>query len=125
MQTRSYCYIDDCVEGIHRLMRSNYRDPLNLGQDRLVTINQLVDMVAAIAGKEIRRRHNLTAPQGVRGRNSDNTQLRNVLEWEPEISLEEGLRRTYVWISGEIDRNPKYAGRLRHPGVERLIQSQS
>jgi nucleoside-diphosphate-sugar epimerase len=112
LQTRSYCYVDDCVEGIHRLMRSDYHDPLNLGQDRLITINQLIDIVAAIAGKTIRRSHNLTAPQGVRGRNSDNTQLRNVLAWEPATSLEEGLRRTYEWISEQIKGNPQYAARL-------------
>jgi GDP-D-mannose 3', 5'-epimerase len=102
MQTRSYCYIDDCVEGIHRLMRSDHREPLNLGQDRLITINELVDIVAAIAGKTIGRRHNLSAPQGVRGRNSDNSRLRDVLGWEPAISLEEGLRRTYLWIEGQL-----------------------
>jgi GDP-D-mannose 3',5'-epimerase len=102
MQTRSYCYIDDCVGGIHRLMRSDHREPLNLGQDRLITINELVDIVAAIAGKTIGRRHNLSAPQGVRGRNSDNSRLRDVLGWEPAISLEEGLRRTYLWIEGQL-----------------------
>jgi nucleoside-diphosphate-sugar epimerase len=102
LQTRSYCYVDDCVEGIHRLMRSEYRQPLNLGQDRLITINELVDMVASIAGKRIRRRHDLTAPQGVRGRNSDNSRLREVLGWEPRISLEEGLGRTYRWIEGQV-----------------------
>jgi GDP-D-mannose 3', 5'-epimerase len=102
MQTRSYCYIDDCVEGIHRLMRSDHREPLNLGQDRLITINELVDIVAAIAGKTIGRRHNLSAPQGVRGRNSDNSRLRDVLGWEPALSLEEGLRRTYLWIEEQL-----------------------
>jgi nucleoside-diphosphate-sugar epimerase len=101
-QTRSYCYVDDCVEGIYRLMRSDHYQPLNLGQDRLITINQLVEMVAKTAGKRIRRRHNLTAPQGVRGRNSDNTRLRDVLQWEPEISLEEGLARTYRWIEQQV-----------------------
>jgi nucleoside-diphosphate-sugar epimerase len=101
-QTRSYCYIDDCIEGIWRLMRSEHREPLNLGQDRLISINQLVDMVAAVAGKRIRKRHNLSAPQGVRGRNSDNTRLREVLGWEPQISLEEGLRRTYEWIAPRV-----------------------
>ncbi len=103
-QTRSYCYIDDCVEGIHRLMGSDYRQPLNLGQDRLISINALVDMVAAIAGKRLRRRHNLTAPQGVRGRNSDNTRLRQVLKWEPEVTLEEGMRRTFSWIAQQVDQ---------------------
>jgi nucleoside-diphosphate-sugar epimerase len=101
-QTRSYCYIDDCIEGIWRLMRSDHREPLNLGQDRLISINQLVDMVAAAAGKRIRKRYNLSAPQGVRGRNSDNTRLREVLGWRPAISLEEGLRRTYAWIEPRV-----------------------
>src|SRR5205814_8905464 len=101
-QTRSYCYIDDCVEGIYRLMMSNHREPLNLGQDRLISINELVEMVATIAEKQIRRRHDLTKPQGVRGRNSDNTRLREVLNWEPEISLEEGLERTYRWIESQL-----------------------
>jgi nucleoside-diphosphate-sugar epimerase len=103
-QTRSYCYIDDCVEGIYRLMRSRHREPLNLGQDRLVSINELVDMVAAAAGKRIRKRYDPTKPQGVRGRNSDNTRLRQVLGWEPRVSLEDGLRRTYEWIAAQTGR---------------------
>jgi nucleoside-diphosphate-sugar epimerase len=103
-QTRSYCYIDDCVEGIYRLMRSDCRAPLNLGQDRMITINELVDLVAAIARKRIHKRHDLSKPQGVRGRNSDNSRLRAVLGWEPGISLEEGLRRTYGWIHGQLTR---------------------
>jgi nucleoside-diphosphate-sugar epimerase len=107
-QTRSYCYIDDCVEGIHRLMHSNYSEPLNLGSDRLVTINDLVDIVAHIAGKVIRRRHDLTRPQGVRGRNSDNSRLREVLGWEPTATLEQGLADTYWWIYEQLQR----AGRI-------------
>jgi nucleoside-diphosphate-sugar epimerase len=103
-QTRSYCFIDDCVEGIHRLMRSDFREPLNLGSDRLVTINELVDIVAGVAAKSIRRRHDLSKPQGVRGRNSDNTRLRAVLKWEPQISLEIGLGRTYRWISSMMEQ---------------------
>lgn len=101
-QTRSYCYIDDCVEGIYRLMRSDYHEPLNLGQDRLISINELVDMIATISGKTIHKRHDLTKPQGVRGRNSDNSRLREVLKWEPTIPLEEGMRRTYLWIAAEL-----------------------
>ena len=109
-QTRSYCYIDDCVTGIFKLMRSDYRDPLNLGQDRLITINELVDMVAKIAGKKITKRHDVTKPQGVRGRNSDNARLRQVLGWQPEISLEEGLSRTYRWIYTQVHgRQPELA----------------
>ncbi|HZI49955.1 MAG TPA: NAD-dependent epimerase/dehydratase family protein [Pyrinomonadaceae bacterium] len=101
-QTRSYCYIDDCVEGIYRLMQSDYREPLNLGQDRMLSINDLVNMVATIAAKRIRKQYDLTKPQGVRGRNSDNTLLREVLGWEPTISLEEGLTRTYKWIAAQV-----------------------
>jgi GDP-D-mannose 3',5'-epimerase len=103
-QTRSYCYIDDCVEGLHRLMRSDYREPLNLGQDRMISINQLVDIVAELAGKRIRKRYNLAAPQGVRGRNSDNTRLRSVLGWQPAVTLEDGLGRTYRWIEAQLRR---------------------
>ena len=103
-QTRSYCYIDDCVEGIYRLMQSDYSEPLNLGQDRMLSINELVDIVARIAGKKILKRYDLTKPQGVRGRNSDNTRLRQVLNWEPVVSLEDGLIRTYAWILGEIQK---------------------
>jgi nucleoside-diphosphate-sugar epimerase len=109
LQTRSYCYIDDCVEGIHRLMRSDHREPLNVGSDRLVTVNELVEIVARIAGKLIRPRHDLSKPQGVRGRNSDNSRLRSVLDWEPQTTLEEGLGRTYRWISSMLER----AGRER------------
>ena len=100
-QTRSFCYIDDCVNGIYRLMQSDYSEPLNLGQDRMVTINQLATMVADIAGLRITMRH-VDGPQGVRGRNSDNDRLRQVLGWEPEISLEEGLSRTYPWIEDQV-----------------------
>jgi GDP-D-mannose 3', 5'-epimerase len=100
-QTRSFCHVDDCVRGIYRLMRSDFPEPLNLGQDRMVNINELADMVAKIAGISISKKH-IPGPQGVRGRNSDNTLLRQVLGWEPEISLEEGLRRTYGWIEDKL-----------------------
>jgi len=100
-QTRSFCYIDDCVEGIYRLMGSDHGQPINLGQDRMVTINQLADMVAFIAGFKIVQKH-IPGPQGVRGRNSDNSRLRQVLSWEPEITLEDGLQRTYAWIEEQV-----------------------
>jgi len=101
-QTRSFMYMDDCVEGIHRLMRSDFPGPLNLGTDRLVTINELVNLIAGAAGKEITKDHDLSKPQGVRGRNSDNSLLREVLGWEPEVSLEEGMARTYRWIEERV-----------------------
>lgn len=100
-QTRSFCYIDDCVVGLHKLMGSDYREPLNLGQDRLISINELVALVARTAEYEVVTRH-IPGPQGVRGRNSDNTLLRRVLNWTPEISLEEGIARTYAWIEGQV-----------------------
>ena len=100
-QTRSFCYIDDCVVGIHKLMKSEYCQPLNLGQDRLISINELVDVVAHIAGVSVVKRH-VEGPQGVRGRNSDNTRLKQVLNWEPQVSLEDGLQRTYAWIEKQV-----------------------
>ena len=106
-QTRSFMYVDDCVEGLERLMASNYRKPLNLGTDQLVKINGLVDLVAGVAGKRIRKRHDLSKPQGVRGRNSDNTRLREVLGWEPSITLAQGLVVTYRWIENKVAPNTK------------------
>ena len=101
-QTRSFMYIDDCLDGIYRLTQSEYSQPLNLGQDRLITINELIDMISEIAGKKILKKHELTMPQGVRGRNSDNTRLKRVLGWEPHVSLEVGLERTYSWIESDL-----------------------
>jgi GDP-D-mannose 3',5'-epimerase len=101
-QTRSFCYVDDCVEGIYRLMQSDYREPLNLGTDELVTINELARLVVEISGKrEISFKH-VEGPQGVRGRNSDNTRLRQVLGWEPGISLADGLVPTYRWVEKQV-----------------------
>ena len=101
-QTRSFMYVDDCVEGLIRIMASGYREPLNLGRDELVTINELVNLVARIAGKRITKRHNLSGPQGVRGRNSNNTRLRKVLGWEPSVPLERGLASTFEWIADQV-----------------------
>jgi nucleoside-diphosphate-sugar epimerase len=105
-QTRSFMYIDDCVEGIHRIMRSDYSAPLNLGTDELVTIDGLVDIVSKIAGKTLIKRHDPSRPQGVRGRNSDNSRLRSVLGWEPKTPLREGLVPTYRWIEGIARSRP-------------------
>jgi GDP-D-mannose 3',5'-epimerase len=101
-QTRSFCYIDDCVDGLYRLMLSDVDEPLNLGSDRMVTINELANMVIAISGKkDISIRH-VDGPQGVRGRNSDNDKLRDLLGWEPPTSLEQGLSTTYKWIDAQL-----------------------
>jgi len=104
-QTRSYCYIDDCVKGTVLLMESDYDEPINIGSERLVTIDQLADMVIKISGKTITKTYDLSAPQGVRGRNADITLARKVLGWEPEVSLEEGLARTYKWIEEQCRKD--------------------
>ncbi len=96
-QTRSFCYVDDCVRGIDMLMHSNYKEPLNIGQDRIVTINELADIIADIAGIKIKKVH-IPGPQGVRGRNSDNSRVTKEIRWKPKVSLERGLESTYKWI---------------------------
>ena len=101
LQTRSFCYIDDCVKGIYKLMMSDYAQPLNIGQDRMVSINQLADIIAQIAGVDIKKKY-ISGPQGVRGRNSDNTQSKKVLNWFPEVSLEKGLKKNYDWIEDQL-----------------------
>jgi nucleoside-diphosphate-sugar epimerase len=100
-QTRSFCHIQDCLEGIYRIMRSDHCEPLNLGSDRMVTINELAYIIAKIAGIEITIKH-ISGPMGVRGRNSDNTRLRTVLKWEPQLTLEQGLEKTYPWIEAQV-----------------------
>lgn len=97
-QTRSYCYIDDCVDGILALMASNCRTPVNIGSDRLVSVDELADIITGIAGKTLSRNYVHEAPQGVRGRNADLGLARRELGWEPRVTLEKGLERTYDWI---------------------------
>jgi nucleoside-diphosphate-sugar epimerase len=102
-QTRSFCYVDDCVEGIYRLMQSDYPEPLNLGTEEMVTINQLARLVTQVAGKQTVTLRHVDGPQGVRGRNSDNSRLRRVLGWEPHVTLAEGLEPTYQWIEKQVN----------------------
>jgi GDP-D-mannose 3',5'-epimerase len=101
-QTRSFMYIDDCVEGTLRIMTGGHGEPLNLGSSQLVSVNQLVDIIEGIAGISLHRRYDLSAPQGVRGRNSDNTRILATLGWEPRVTLEAGLERTYRWIYDQV-----------------------
>lgn len=103
LQTRSFTYVDDCVEGIYRLMQSDHSQPLNLGRDRLISINELARLVIEVSGKHDISLVHVDGPQGVRGRNSDNSQLRRVLGWEPGIPLEEGLVPTYRWIEKQLN----------------------
>ncbi len=118
-QTRSFLYVDDCVEGLLRLMQSDWAEPLNLGSDRMVTVDELFGLICQVAGKRLRARHVLDRPQGVRGRNSDNRRLRAVLGWEPQVPLEQGLAITYRWIEDQL----RQQGRL--PATEPLTKTAS
>jgi len=110
-QTRSFMYIDDCLYGTLRIMDSDIREPINLGSSELVSINQLVDIVEEIAGVRLRRRHNVDAPKGVRGRNSNNALIKECLDWEPSTTLAVGLERTYAWIYDELKASNRAAQR--------------
>ena len=117
MQTRSFTYIDDTIEGLFRIMESEFTDPINLGSAQLVTINGLVDIVEGIAGVKLERTYNLSAPQGVRGRNSDNTLILERLGWEPSISLEDGLEKTYHWIHDQMTSGARDEAALAFQGT--------
>jgi GDP-D-mannose 3',5'-epimerase len=101
-QTRSFTYIDDCIDGTLRLVTSGFHEPINIGSSELVTINQMIDIVQDIAGITVERNHDLSAPQGVRGRNSDNTLVEKVLGWAPSISLHTGLQHTFDWVEQQV-----------------------
>jgi nucleoside-diphosphate-sugar epimerase len=112
-QTRSFMYVDDCVEGLLRIMASGFHDALNLGTEELVTINELVDITSKVAGKSFVKKHDVSKPQGVRGRNSDNSLARKILGWEPSLPLAKGLAITYPWIENELVK----AGRIARKAV--------
>src|SRR5262249_36474401 len=114
-QTRSFMYIDDCLKGTLEVMDSDIIEPINLGSSELVTINQLVDIVERVAGVKLRRRYNLDAPKGVRGRNSDNTLIRKYLNWEPSIRLEDGIEKTYRWIFDQITNRSSSLNQIQKP----------
>lgn len=102
-QTRSFTYIEDCIEGSIKLMNSDIREPLNIGSSQMVSINSMVEIIGGIAGVELTRKYNLEAPKGVRGRNSDNTRIQDLLNWQPSISLSTGLSATYKWIEEQVN----------------------
>jgi len=104
-RTRSFMYVDDCLKGIQLIMRGDVVEPINLGSSELVTINELVELVEDIAGIKVKRNYNLSAPQGVNGRNSDNTMIQEAFDWAPDIPLRVGLEKTYDWIHGEISKS--------------------
>jgi GDP-D-mannose 3',5'-epimerase len=111
-QTRSFMYIDDCTKGTEMITESDIREPLNLGSDELVTINQLVDIAEDIAGIKLKRTYNLNAPKGVNGRNSDNTKIQQELGWAPSIKLREGLAKTYAWIESEMSQGEMHGSEM-------------
>ena len=104
-QTRSFTYIDDCIEGTLKLMQSDIREPINIGSSEMVSINEMVTILEEIAGINLQKTYDLDAPKGVRGRNSDNSKIRALLGWEPSISLRDGLKETYAWISTEYQKS--------------------
>ncbi|MEM5831264.1 MAG: GDP-mannose 4,6-dehydratase, partial [Candidatus Aenigmatarchaeota archaeon] len=106
-QTRSFLYIDECLEGVRRLMDSDYIYPINIGSSEMVTINQLAEMIMEIAGKKLKIKH-IPGPQGVRGRNSDNTLIKKVLGWEPKMPLRQGLEKTYFWIREQVEKEKNF-----------------
>jgi GDP-D-mannose 3',5'-epimerase len=108
-RTRSFMYIDDCLKGIQSIMDSEILEPINLGSSELVTINQLIDIVEDIAGIKVARKYDLSAPQGVHGRNSDNVKIRKYLGWEPSVPLRDGMAKTYAWILEQMKRSPPVA----------------
>jgi nucleoside-diphosphate-sugar epimerase len=117
-QTRSFMYIDDCLNGINLIFRSNILEPINLGSSEAVTINRLVDIVEDIAGIKLTRKYDLNAPKGVNGRNSDNTLIQRYLHWEPDTTLRAGLERTYTWIHDQyLARERGEAGVVREVEV--------
>jgi GDP-D-mannose 3', 5'-epimerase len=116
-QTRSFTYIADTVDGVFRIMESDVTEPINLGSSQLVTINRLVDLVEDIAGVKLDRRYDLSAPQGVRGRNSDNARIVELLGWEPAISLEDGLAQTYAWIHEQMTSGARDEAALAFQGA--------
>lgn len=103
--TRSFCYVDDCVEATIRLMESDHDSPINVGSDRLISIDALADIIIKASGKKISKTYDLSAPEGVRGRNADLTLVARVLGWEPQVSLEDGLERTYRWITMMVEKD--------------------
>jgi len=112
-QTRSFCYIDDAVRGTVMLMDSDFSEPLNIGSDRMVTVDQLSDIIIRTSGKRIKKEHDSSAPQGVRGRNADISLAKKVLGWQPRVSLEEGLARTYNWIESKCHQDKQEVPLLR------------
>jgi len=125
-QTRSFCFIDDCVEGIERIMHSDVKEPLNLGSDEMVSMNDMAQMALQYAGKkDTVKFRNIPGPEGVRGRNSDNTLIKQLLGWAPSISLKEGLGRTYAWIDIQISKEEKEGVDVKQYAMSHVVQNKT
>jgi GDP-D-mannose 3',5'-epimerase len=122
-QTRSFTFVDDCVEGMHRITQGDHPEPLNLGTDDLISIDGLVDLVCSIAEKTLRKRHDLGKPQGVRGRNSDNSRVRELLGWTPPTPLRHGLTRTFAWINSQLRQAGRLPGSSAHGAADHMATS--
>lgn len=121
-QTRSFCFVDDCVEGILRLTLSDYAQPLNIGSDEMVSMNQLVEITSGVAGlPAVPTINHIPGPEGVRGRNSDNTLIKQVLGWAPSITLKEGISRTYAWITKELEKEKTKGTDLKALGKSKVV----
>jgi len=123
-QTRSFCFVDDCVEGVLRLMRSDWKDPINIGSDEMVSMNDMAHMVMEIAGKNVSIKH-IPGPEGVRGRNSDNTLIKKVLGWAPGITLKEGLIRLHPWIKHQIEEEKKAGVDVSQYASSKVVAAQA
>jgi len=123
-QTRSFCYIDDCVEGVLRLMQSDFRDPLNIGSEEMISMNDMATLVMSFEGKNLSIRH-IPGPEGVRGRNSDNTLIKKVLGWAPGIPLKDGLRRTYDWIKKEVEKEKQSGVDVTVYGSSKIVTNRT
>jgi GDP-D-mannose 3',5'-epimerase len=126
LQTRSFCYIDDCVEGVIRLMKSDYKEPLNIGSDEMVTMNEMAALALGYAGKtDTVKINHIPGPEGVRGRNSDNTLIKEVLGWAPGIDLKDGLERTYKWIDAQCNRDAENGQNLTEYAVSTVVKDKT
>jgi GDP-D-mannose 3',5'-epimerase len=123
-QTRSFTFIDDCVEGILRLMRSDYNKPLNVGSDEMISMNDMAELVKGFDGKKHLKNNHIPGPEGVRGRNSDNTRIKQVLGWEPATKLADGLKRTYFWIKDQVEVVKAGGGDVNAMGTSKVVKQE-
>jgi GDP-D-mannose 3',5'-epimerase len=123
-QTRSFCYIDDCVEGVLRLMKSDFKDPINIGSEEMISMNDMATLIMSFENKKLTIKH-IPGPEGVRGRNSNNDLIRKVLGWAPSISLKDGLHRTYNWIKQEVEKEKQSGVDITVYGSSKIVTNRT